>query len=403
MQGFRLTSLSGALTIAILTLAGSAAFAQDEPEDEPPARADGQAVDEEEAEFRRRMELGEAEGEDRGAPSRPPDIVDVDPRQAPESRLPPSSQDHLEEQLTELIIENGRWEPSDAERPADFEPSEAAQSDPELAAEEAEAWEAMVAAYHERERAAWSGEAGSTGSPGDAGNGGDGQGSGAGTGSGNGQGGGAGAGQGSGAGNTEPTGGSAGTSSPRDPTGDPFSALEFLGGDAENEAPESTEAPQEPQEPQEARSDGTPTESAVETSTEARVEPPQDVDADAGADADADAEAGEEEQQPTADLSSPKPEAPSPTPDSPAVTDPAPGAVDPEALEALFDSAPREAAPSPGSEPPDSRPPTEEPPNGDAEPSDDPPASGPPPQPSIWDWFFDLFSKDEEPEPGSAP
>ena len=64
-------------------------LAQDDPGDSPPPSADSQAVDEEEAEFRRRMELEERSGDERSSPVDVPDIVEVDPADAPEDPLPP--------------------------------------------------------------------------------------------------------------------------------------------------------------------------------------------------------------------------------------------------------------------------------------------------------------------------
>lgn len=147
------------------------AGAQDptEPVEQPGAEGSSEQVDAEEADFRRRMELGDDEDER--------DITDVSvstPYGTPETtepddRLPESSREHLKEALRDVIAEVGRWEPADAQAEYPYEPSEAAQADPQLAAAEAAEWEKMVEAYHQRERAAWQAANGTAAGTGDMG------------------------------------------------------------------------------------------------------------------------------------------------------------------------------------------------------------------------------------------
>jgi hypothetical protein len=116
-----------------------------------PAEEDSRQVDESEEAYRRRMELGEESTrsddilrQNPAANTPPPEGID---------RLPKESQRHLRDQLKEVIMENGEWEPEDAGKDYSYEPSEAAKNDPELQKMEEEAWADLVAEYHEREAA----------------------------------------------------------------------------------------------------------------------------------------------------------------------------------------------------------------------------------------------------------
>jgi hypothetical protein len=66
-------------------------------------------------------------------------------------KLPKESRDNIREQLTDVIIENGQWEPFDALREYPYEPSETAQEDPGLRELEEEAWAEQMEKYHQRE------------------------------------------------------------------------------------------------------------------------------------------------------------------------------------------------------------------------------------------------------------
>lgn len=390
------------------------AFAQDpEPEDDPAPSAEGQAVDEEEAEFRRRMELEESDEGELSGDVDLPDIVEVDPDEGPEGALPPQSRDHIEEQLTKLIIENGRWEPEDAERPAPYTPSEAAQQDPELAEREQEVWDEQVAAYHERERAAWEQAGGQSG--GSTGQGtGQGAGNGAGSGSGSGSGAGAAGGQAG-----EPSPGGVAGSEERPPEGEPFSALEFLGGApaAEGEAPEAAgstgEAAAPPVNPPAGSGDGaTGSGSSEATDTAAASDPvpgtegqadgvtPDDGSGPEAADTGADETDGADSggfppgvtPGETVDAAASSSGASAENPGSPPAEEgPPPGSVPTEAFEGMFEpgSSTDEAEPSVNERAADRGEPSEGAPVGSAT---------PPSPPSFLDWLFSLFGGDEAPE-----
>ncbi|GMR15534.1 MAG: hypothetical protein BMS9Abin30_1166 [Gammaproteobacteria bacterium] len=65
--------------------------------------------------------------------------------------LPEASQKHLRNQLREIILEEGEWAPGDENKEYPYVPSEAAQSNPGLAQQEAEAWGELVGKYQQRE------------------------------------------------------------------------------------------------------------------------------------------------------------------------------------------------------------------------------------------------------------
>ena len=66
-------------------------------------------------------------------------------------KLPQESRDNIRDQLTDIIIDNGQWEPFDALREYPYEPSAAAQEDPGLSELEVEAWAEQIEKYHQRE------------------------------------------------------------------------------------------------------------------------------------------------------------------------------------------------------------------------------------------------------------
>lgn len=65
--------------------------------------------------------------------------------------LPEASQKHLRNQLREIILEGDEWAPGDENKKFPYVASEAAQKDPDLRQQEAEAWNELVGKYHERE------------------------------------------------------------------------------------------------------------------------------------------------------------------------------------------------------------------------------------------------------------
>lgn len=127
-----------------------AARAQDNAGPNDPDNSSEQAEAREDA-YRRRMEL---EG------SRNRDTISnttYSKQNRPEKidKLPRESRDNIKNQLMDLIIENGQWEPFDALRAYPYEPSAAAQEDPGLRERENEAWAEQVEKYHQREASAF--------------------------------------------------------------------------------------------------------------------------------------------------------------------------------------------------------------------------------------------------------
>lgn len=70
-------------------------------------------------------------------------------------KLPKESRDNIRDQLTDIIIENGQWEPFDAFREYLYGPSEAAQKAPALREREEAAWAEQIEKYHQREASAF--------------------------------------------------------------------------------------------------------------------------------------------------------------------------------------------------------------------------------------------------------
>ena len=127
-------------------------FAQ---ESEPPEDEDGSSeqVEQRDDAFRRQMELEDARARDRtyvdstyGGQKTELEKID---------KLPEESRDNIRDQLVDVIMENGDWEPKDALEEYPYAPSVAAQSDPELKEQEQEAWDEQIEKYHEREAAAF--------------------------------------------------------------------------------------------------------------------------------------------------------------------------------------------------------------------------------------------------------
>jgi hypothetical protein len=138
------------------------AFAQDS---EPAEDEDGSSeqVEQRDDAFRRQMELEDARSRDRT-------YVDSTYGQKAElekiDKLPEESRDNIRDQLVDVIMENGDWEPKDALEEYPYAPTEAAQSDPELKEQEQEAWDEQVEKYHEREAAAFGAHRGPVPGPG---------------------------------------------------------------------------------------------------------------------------------------------------------------------------------------------------------------------------------------------
>ncbi len=128
-----------------------AANGQDSAPDEPEDEASEQ-VEQRDDSYRRQMELEDARSADRtyidSTYTDKADLEKID-------KLPKESRENIRDQLVDVIVENGEWEPSDALEEYPYEPSEAARSDADLAQREQEAWDEQIEKYHEREAAAF--------------------------------------------------------------------------------------------------------------------------------------------------------------------------------------------------------------------------------------------------------
>lgn len=130
-----------------------------------PADREGSSeqVEESDEAFRRRMELEDARRRDPGytppAASQQKALEKID-------KLPAESRDNIRDQLVDIIMENGEWEPSDVLAEYPYEPTAAAQADSELMQQEQEAWDEQVEKYHQREAEAFGAYRGAPPGPG---------------------------------------------------------------------------------------------------------------------------------------------------------------------------------------------------------------------------------------------
>ncbi|MBT8049445.1 MAG: hypothetical protein HKO99_05770 [Xanthomonadales bacterium] len=123
-------------------------------EAEPAEDADDSSdqVEQRDDSYRRQMELEDARARDRSyidntyTPSG--DLEKID-------KLPEESRENIRDQLVDVIMENGEWEPSDALEEYPYQPTAAAQADAELMEQEQEAWDEQIEKYHKREAAAF--------------------------------------------------------------------------------------------------------------------------------------------------------------------------------------------------------------------------------------------------------
>lgn len=148
----------------LLGVFGLAAYAQDsapvEDDDDSSER-----VEQREDSYRRQMELEDARARDRTyvdstyGGQAPAELEKID-------KLPEESRDNIRDQLVDVIMENGEWEPKDALEDYPYQPTATAQSDPELKQQEQEAWDEQVEKYHEREAAAFGAHRGPVPGPG---------------------------------------------------------------------------------------------------------------------------------------------------------------------------------------------------------------------------------------------
>ncbi|MEE8340434.1 MAG: hypothetical protein V3R56_09835 [Xanthomonadales bacterium] len=119
--------------------------------DQDGSREQAEQAEAREDAYRKRMEL---EG------SRDPDsfantTYSSQTKQEKIDKLPKESRDNIRDQLMDVIIENGQWEPFDALREYPYEPSESAQENPGLRDGEEEAWAEQMEKYHQREASAF--------------------------------------------------------------------------------------------------------------------------------------------------------------------------------------------------------------------------------------------------------
>ncbi len=137
-------------------------FAQDS---EPVEDEDGSSekVEQRDDSFRRQMELEDARARDRT-------YVDNSYGKAAElekiDKLPEESRDNIRDQLVDVIMEYGDWEPKDALEEYPYTPTQAALVDPELMGQEQEAWDEQIEKYHQREAAAFGSHRGPVAGPG---------------------------------------------------------------------------------------------------------------------------------------------------------------------------------------------------------------------------------------------
>jgi hypothetical protein len=140
------------------------AFAQD-PEVEA-SKDSSEQVEQREDSYRRQMELEDARSRDRTY------IDNTYTRSAKSERLdklPQESRDNIRDQLIDVIVENGDWEPGDALAEYPYQPTTAAEADAALMQLEQDAWEEQIEKYHTREATAFGAYRGPVPGPGNPG------------------------------------------------------------------------------------------------------------------------------------------------------------------------------------------------------------------------------------------
>ena len=138
------------LCVLGLALAGPALLRAQEPSEESGGAS--AEVEESDEAYRRRMELEDARQRNLGY-TLPPESYAA--KQEKLDKLPEESRDNIRDQLVDIIVEDGDWEPSDALKDYPYEPTAAARADPELMHQEQEAWDEQIEKYHKREAAAF--------------------------------------------------------------------------------------------------------------------------------------------------------------------------------------------------------------------------------------------------------
>ncbi len=141
------------LFLATTLLLGSmgAAHAQDTPSRTGGSDDSSDQVEESEEAYRRRMELEGARQQETFSNT----SYSSQAKQQKIDKLPEESQQNIRAQITDIIIDNDEWEPSDVLEEYPYQPTAAAGTDSELREQELEAWAEQVDKYHEREAAAF--------------------------------------------------------------------------------------------------------------------------------------------------------------------------------------------------------------------------------------------------------
>lgn len=148
------------LVTAIAAFGGMPTLAQQVTGDQD---GSSQQVEESDEAYRRRMELEDARRRD---PTYTDPAVDYRREQEKIDALPQESRENIRDQLVDVIVQNPEWEPEDALADYPYEPTAAAQADPELKQQEQEAWDEQIEKYHAREAAAFGAYRGQAGGPG---------------------------------------------------------------------------------------------------------------------------------------------------------------------------------------------------------------------------------------------
>lgn len=102
--------------------------------------------------YRQQMELEDARSRDRTYID---NTYTQKANQEKIDKLPTESRENIRDQLVDIIVENGEWEPKDALAEYPYTPTAAAEADSELMQQEQEAWDEQIEKYHEREAAAF--------------------------------------------------------------------------------------------------------------------------------------------------------------------------------------------------------------------------------------------------------
>jgi hypothetical protein len=117
------------------------------PNDQDSSSEQAEQAEAREDAYRKRMELEGSRDQDTFSNT----TYTAQSKQEKIDKLPKESRDNIRDQLTDVIIENGQWEPFDALKDYPYEPSETAQEDPGLREQEEEAWAEQMGKYHQRE------------------------------------------------------------------------------------------------------------------------------------------------------------------------------------------------------------------------------------------------------------